>query len=993
MTSASSARATCPSCYAALALRQAPREGSRVRCPQCQSVFPLAPPAAAADTGASVAAPPADTAVTPAGSTPVLARSGEYPFLDPPQAADELGRLGPFRVLDVLGKGGMGVVFRAEDTGLRRLVAVKVMLPHVAADPGARARFLREARAQAKVEHDHVAAVHLVSEDGAVPFLAMPLLKGSSLTQALRADPTVGVAEAVRIAREIAAGLAAAHATGLVHRDVKPCNVWLEGDARRVKLLDFGLARAVADPGDQLTRPGAVVGTPAYMSPEQARGQGVDHRTDLFSLGCVLYLLLAHRPAFAGGNVPAILVAIVSQAPRRPSAFNVLVPPALDALVMELLAKVPADRPETAAEVAERLAAVEAGLRTVGRSGTADWSERPDAAPRVALPAPSMALPAPPPLDLDDDAEPGAAPPWNRVATWLMSTAAAATAAAASAASAAAAAVAALRQRGGSHGAAMWLAGAGAAAAAVAAILVLVFVLNLGRTPADAPAPVEVVKNTPLKVKAPPVTEPIPEGTQKGDGTSKANRKVEGGSKVEDANKVKGGNKVENGGTVVIPPTQRMPFPMPQPPQPVVWTAATANTLLVTRKPLADAGGISREWVRFAPGKGTDVIADGEVVCLPGFKADVTHPSGLTVRLWGNVPDLEPAPVLGTRVRFNKTAPKLDPLILVFDNEPRLDADITLLAGRVHLTSTAPALVQLGAAGEVYGLGLAAESEVVFELTRVFEPGRPFDRARAHPTQADLTMAVVRGSVAVRAREALHADARPPAAFTWSSKTPGRFDGPLKLPAADGSVPAQPDALRRATQKTLDLLPSLVTAEYGTKLLMTQVASDKPTPASRFRISVGVYGLGVLAESAKDLDPVVNALTDRDHGPIRYAAATALRAWLIDHPEQTAALGDGLDVLIRPMGAGAEVLRLLHAPVDPGNPNLAKLNELVERLNHESVAVRELARWNLLPFAGPAPDIVLLRDVGDRTAPGYAQFLQAWRTHVAAILKRPPAPR
>ena len=170
-------------------------------------------------------------------------------LLAPPQAPGEIGRLGPYRVFGLLGQGGMGVVFHAQDTALRRDVALKVMLPHVAANPSARGRFVREARSQAKVEHDHVAAVFHVGEEGGVPYLTMPLLKGQTLAAALKASPRPPLAEVLRVGREMAEGLAAAHAHGLVHRDIKPGNVWLEGGRRRVKILDFGLARTAEGPG------------------------------------------------------------------------------------------------------------------------------------------------------------------------------------------------------------------------------------------------------------------------------------------------------------------------------------------------------------------------------------------------------------------------------------------------------------------------------------------------------------------------------------------------------------------------------------------------------------------------------------------------------------------------------------------------------------------------------------------------------------------------
>ena len=290
-------------------------------------------------------------------------------LLSPPRG-DELGWLGPYRVLAELGRGGMGVVYRAEDPNLKRQVALKVMLPEVAADPRAVARFRREAEAQARVEHEHVAVIHHVGEVNGVPFLAMPLLKGQTLAAALKANARPPLAEAVRIAREVAEGLAAAHAAGLVHRDIKPANVWLDGPKRRVRILDFGLARA-ADPGtapapqpdgEPLTASGAIVGTPAYMSPEQALGRPIDARSDLFSLGVLLYQMATGERPFTGQSSYAVLAAVLEHDPLPPHAVEPGVPGELSALVVRLLAKDPAARPASATEVARELEAIEGGI-------------------------------------------------------------------------------------------------------------------------------------------------------------------------------------------------------------------------------------------------------------------------------------------------------------------------------------------------------------------------------------------------------------------------------------------------------------------------------------------------------------------------------------------------------------------------------------------------------------------------------------------------------
>jgi serine/threonine protein kinase/phage FluMu protein Com len=211
-----------------------------------------------------------------------------HDLLAPPQTPDEIGRLGPYRVLKILGSGGMGMVFMAEDSGLKRIVALKVMLPTLAANEASRKRFVHEAQAAASIEHEHIVTIHQVGEDRGIPFIAMQYLKGESLDQRLKRQGRLPLKQVVRIGRETALGLDAAHQRGLVHRDIKPANLWLEAGSDRVKILDFGVARGGGSNAN-LTSAGAVIGTPAYMAPEQANARPVDSRTDLFSLGCVLY--------------------------------------------------------------------------------------------------------------------------------------------------------------------------------------------------------------------------------------------------------------------------------------------------------------------------------------------------------------------------------------------------------------------------------------------------------------------------------------------------------------------------------------------------------------------------------------------------------------------------------------------------------------------------------------------------------------------------------
>jgi tRNA A-37 threonylcarbamoyl transferase component Bud32 len=295
----------------------------------------------------------------PATGAPV-----ELGWLAPPQQPGEMGRLGPYRVLDILGSGGMGIVFRAEDTQLQRPVALKALLPSRTDMGIARQRFLREGRAAAAIKHDHVISIYQVGEDGGVPFLAMELLKGESLEERLEREGSLPVADVLRIGREIALGLSAAHAHGMIHRDIKPANIWLEGEAGRVKIVDFGLARAGSEV--QLTRTGIVVGTPAYMSPEQAAGKDIDARCDLFSLGTVLYRLATAELPFKADDPLGLLIAIGNDPPVPPWEINPALPQALSELILSLLAKDRRYRPASAKVVIDALESIESDPASIG---------------------------------------------------------------------------------------------------------------------------------------------------------------------------------------------------------------------------------------------------------------------------------------------------------------------------------------------------------------------------------------------------------------------------------------------------------------------------------------------------------------------------------------------------------------------------------------------------------------------------------------------------
>ena len=340
-------RLVCTHCNASLRVPPA-RAGESLRCPRCgQSVQ------ATANSPTEIARPAKERKPSDQPA-PV---DNPLDFLAPPQAADEIGRLGSYRILKVIGSGGMGTVLLAEDTKLRRQVALKVLKKSQAALPGNRERFIREAQATAAIEHDHIVPIYQVDEDRNVPFLAMKLLIGESLDARLVREEKLPTSEVLRIGREIAEALAAAHERGLIHRDIKPANVWLEEGRDRVKLVDFGLALALDDDGDdRLTGEKYLVGTPLYMSPEQASGDmPLDHRTDLFSLGVVLYRMATGDLPFKGKKTFHILFALANKTPLEPRDVNPGVPRQLSNFIMNLLSKDPDDRPKSARVVVAAL--------------------------------------------------------------------------------------------------------------------------------------------------------------------------------------------------------------------------------------------------------------------------------------------------------------------------------------------------------------------------------------------------------------------------------------------------------------------------------------------------------------------------------------------------------------------------------------------------------------------------------------------------------------
>ena len=272
-------------------------------------------------------------------------------FLEPTDLPDSIGRFARYEIMELLGRGGMGIVMRGYDTLLNRHSAIKVLSPELASSAAARKRFSREAKSAAAVVHPHVVPIQTVDEYNGLPYLVMPVVEGQSLDARVRDAGPLPAIEAVRIAMQVAEGLAAAHQQGLVHRDIKPANVLLENGVERVQITDFGLARAIDDAS--MTRSGVIAGTPQYMSPEQAHGDAIDHRSDLFSLGSLMYFMLTGHSPFRAETTMGVLNRIVNDQPRSIRSIHADVPEWLEKIVMKLLSKSPSDRYQTSDEIAD----------------------------------------------------------------------------------------------------------------------------------------------------------------------------------------------------------------------------------------------------------------------------------------------------------------------------------------------------------------------------------------------------------------------------------------------------------------------------------------------------------------------------------------------------------------------------------------------------------------------------------------------------------------
>lgn len=274
-------------------------------------------------------------------------------LLDAPSHPEMMGRIGGYDIEREVGRGGMGVVFKAFDTELNRPLAIKVLSPRLAENGTARQRFAREARAAAAVLHPNVVAIYGVNSSHDMPYLVMPYVAGPSLQKLVDQHGPLEAKEIVRMAMQVAAGLSAAHSQGLVHRDIKPANILVEADVSRVLVTDFGLARAIGDAS--MTQSGHFVGTPNYMSPEHALGKQVDARSDLFSLGSVMYFMATGHMPFRAETPLCVLNRISSDEPTPMRQLNNDISKTLSDITVKLLQKNPCDRFQSAGELHEVL--------------------------------------------------------------------------------------------------------------------------------------------------------------------------------------------------------------------------------------------------------------------------------------------------------------------------------------------------------------------------------------------------------------------------------------------------------------------------------------------------------------------------------------------------------------------------------------------------------------------------------------------------------------
>ena len=412
--------------------------------------------------------------------------------------------------------------------------------------------------------------------------------------------------------------------------------------------------------------------------------------------------------------------------------------------------------------------------------------------------------------------------------------------------------------------------------------------------------------------------------------------------------------------------------------------ATTLNTILLSRARASDA------WLRLDPAGEAGVGGTDEVLALPGFKGDVALDSGVNVHLWGNVPELLPSRLMESRVRFH--VPERNEQGGMED----FDADLTLLAGRIYVTSAKPARVRVRFASEVWDVTVpGAGTDVMFEVVTSFDPGSRFAVEGGPPPRTEAVAAVTRGTAAIKVpdRPAEFPKLAGPTFLVWDSKG-GRIADPQPIPAAntyfEKFLLVGSDQGERVQKALADMAGGL-TKRDGIRVLLLGRLTEPPDLARALVCGVAVYGQTAIAvgtTTGEGLKPLIDILTEETRGYARLAVVNALAGWIAQAPGNTKLLFDQLSTKIRQEGEPELICRLLRGFITMGKPDPESLDQLVKYLDSPSVAVRELALWNLVNFADPEGPKTDVANTGPGS--GYDKFVNAWKLRVAEIKKGPP---
>jgi hypothetical protein len=536
----------------------------------------------------------------------------------------------------------------------------------------------------------------------------------------------------------------------------------------------------------------------------------------------------------------------------------------------------------------------------------------------------------------------------------------------------------------GRYSAASYVKRAAAVAAIVAlcACLVVAVILALPGTPPEAP-PVDHRSFAANQLPAPPAeahtstVPPIPKETEPGPIPPPRPK----GMEEPKAPPMPPPKKAKEDGAGRVAPPRRD--------RAAIGKVEGVNSIVLTR---ADD---AANWLRLDPADEASFASSDQVLCLPGFKADVNLESGLKVHLWGNVPELLPSRLLESRVRFHRPERKVE------GKGEDFDADITLLAGRIYVTTTKAAggKVRVRFANQVWDVALPdAKTEVMFEVSTSFDPGTPFAREGGPLPRVEAQAAVIRGTaaIAMHKRSQTFPKVASPSVLAWDSKTASVAE-PKAIDAANGYYDRfllVGSEQGKIVQKALSEMASRLKDRSGIRLMLAEILTEPPDPGRDIATRLAVYSQAAIVSgptAADELKPLVDLLVDEMKPYARFATVSALAPWLAQSPGNTALLNKVLTEKLRNDQDPEIILRLLRGYVVPNKPDPKDLDRLVEYLNHSSVAVRELALWNLVSFVDPKaadPKSMLVIDVALAGTPMYEKFLKAWRAHIDEIKEK-----